>query len=1126
MAVVDPQPRPAGHQSWEGQLLAALVALVGDAAAPAIANRWHDRFTSPYRDSISAADAAADLIELEALTGPGHLRIRFSGHPDQTGRVSLSVYSGKQDLELSRFLPILESLGLWVFDELHWSLGDDRWHVYDFRVRRADRGPVEVEADGSRICDAAIALWQGRADVDGLNRLVTFAAMSWSDVDLLRAYRRFRRQVDPRYGETSITDVLVEHPVMSRGLVDLFKARLDPESSDPDVAAQLAASLGQGCDRVIRLDHDRILRGMVGSVMATVRTNRWLRPGGPLALKFDSRAVPDVPAPAPYREIFVHGRTVQGVHLRAGRVARGGLRWSDRAEDLRTEVLDLMRTQVLKNSLIVPTGAKGGFVLTGPAVSEPAGPVETIEPFEHETRVRAAYECFVEALLDVTDDRRGGAVVPVPGRLDGDDPYLVVAADRGTATLSDLANDLAERRGFWLGDAFASGGSHGYDHKALGVTARGAWEAVRHHFTELGVDVQREPFTVVGIGDMSGDVFGNGMLQSDQLRLVAAFDHRDIFIDPNPDPAATFSERQRLFHQPGSAWRDFDRSLISTGGGIWPRTAKHVDLTPEVQAALRVPDASLTPAELIRAVLRAPVDLLFAGGVGTFVRAGHEDDRRIDDRANAELRVEASSLRARVVAEGANLAFTQPARIEYARRGGRINMDAIDNSAGVDTSDQEVNLKILLGLAMEAGELDPADRDAVFAAGTDDVVESVLAHTVRQCERLTIAHQSSVDHPTWFDDVLTSLVEAEVIDPAVEVLPDRPELDARRRAGAGLTRPELAVLMAGTKRWLTGELLASDVPEQPAARAGLVASFPPAISQRFDHLLDRHPLRRELIASRATNDIVDRMGITFVPRLCRDTGASAPEVVAAAGVARGVTGANASWAAFGDADRGPVFESAVAEPRRVLVELLEALTRWELAHRHGDGIDVVSRIADDRPVYVELLGAMPSLGTKDQRARRTERAEGFVDRGLDPPTAVHAALLPELHVVPDIALLCREIGRPATDVAQAFFAVDDLLGLDRLEARLGALTADDRWAQAAQRGLLEDVEGIRRLAARQALSVSGGPLDAAGAVASYLERESTMVAEAGRLRREVESDPDAGLDALTVAVRAVRRAVS
>ena len=438
----------------------------------------------------------------------------------------------------------------------------------------------------------------------------------------------------------------------------------------------------------------------------------------------------------------MHGHGFQGVHLRAGPVARGGLRWSDRATDVRSEVLDLMRTQVVKNSLIVPTGAKGGFVLTEAAACPSTS--TTSDPDGVEVRVREAYERFVDALLDVTDNRRGDEVVPVPGRLDGDDPYLVVAADRGTAAFSDVANSLAVRRGFWLGDAFASGGSHGYDHKALGVTARGAWQAVRHHFTELGVDVQAEPITVIGIGDMSGDVFGNGMLQSERLRLVAAFDHRHIFLDPDPDPAAAFAERRRLFGLPASSWADYDRSLISSGGGVWSRAAKRVDLTPQTQAVLRVQDESLTPAALIRAILQAPIDLLFAGGVGTFVRASSEDDRGIDDRANAELRIAASSLRARVVAEGANLAFTQRARIEYARRGGRINMDAIDNSAGVDTSDQEVNLKILLSLAIDAGELDPEDRDAVLQAGTDDVVEAVLAHTTRQCERLT--HRSSVEH--------------------------------------------------------------------------------------------------------------------------------------------------------------------------------------------------------------------------------------------------------------------------------------------------------------------------------------------------------------------------------------------
>ena len=1106
--------------AWQTAVEAELEALIGAGAAPC-AERWMHRLPASYRNAIAPPDTARDLVELEQLgdgpvvPGP-EMRVRFSPVAGVDGLVCLSAYSGPDDLELSRLLPVLESLGLWIADELHWTLaeGDRRWHVYDVRLRRVDAQPFDLDLDADRVADAVLAQWTGRTEVDGLNRLVVHAGLDWTDVDLLRALVRYRRQVDPRYTVSYAFDVLVSNPTIAHDLVELFAARFDPDRLDPVRAEAVHEVIEAACDAVARLDDDRILRGLLGTVDAVLRTNRWTRPAGPLAVKLDSGRVPDAPSPVPYREIWVHGRDVHGIHLRAGAVARGGIRWSERPQDLRTEILDLMRTQVLKNALIVPTGAKGGFVLVGPRALEPS-PAD----------VQAAYEAFIGSLLDLTDDRRNGSVVPVAGRLDGDDPYLVVAADRGTARFSDVANRISVERGYWLGDAFASGGSNGFDHKALGVTARGAWTAVAHHFAELGIDVQSDRISVVGIGDLSGDVFGNGMLRSDSVALVAAFDHRDIFIDPDPDPKASFAERERIAALASSSWQDYDRSLISKGGGVFSRDEKSVELSRQMRDVLRVSDAQLTPAALVRAILQAPVDLLFAGGIGTFVRATAEEDIGVDDRANSEVRVAASSLRARVVGEGANLAFTQRARIEYARRGGRINVDAIDNSAGVDTSDREVNSKVLAHMAVVRGEIDAGDADHLVLDQREVVVDAVLEDTSRQCERLSIAQAASATQPDWFERVLLDLEADGTLDAAVLVLPDEAELEVRRTAGAGLTRPEVAVVMAGLKRWLAAQLLAGDLPDDPAMQPALDRYFPEALVARFGHLLGEHPLRRELVACQVTNEVVDLLGMTFVHRIGHDSAATPDEVVAAAAVAYGVVGAPRLFGLLQRDIGEPTSDPARRDPRWLVVDLIGSLTRWELDHRGSDRIDIDARTAEDHPVFKALLGALEDIGTPRQlEARRSLRAE-LVDVGVEPEVAAWAARLPDLRITPDIAALSRELAVAPGEVAGAYAALDGLLELDELGDRIAALDPPGRWAQASQQGLLQDLAAIRRTGVRRALAAADGR-DPESAVEAFLGRAADEIADATAFRRDAGADPESGLDGLTVVVRAVRRAVT
>ena len=1101
------------------------VALESAGVDSATADRWAPRLPATYTSVVSTTEMVDDvklLAELDETTpssGGAHVRFLDVGpepgdgeevtevrqHP-QSKFVVASALVERSPLELSKLVPILERLGFWVIDAQHWTIG--RWWMH--RVGLRLDGPGNPALDRLRWSEAAEAVLEGRSEADDLLGLVTAAGLSWQEVADLRLFVTHRLQVDHRYSLEDMAAVLVSAPGAASALVELFARRFDPDRQDLKRAEQLVSELFAICDGLERLDDDRMLRGLASTVAAVTRTNRWSHPDHPRAVKLDPAAVADLPAPRPAHETWVHGAVpgggrVSGIHLRGGTVARGGIRWSDRPHDLRTEVLDLMRTQVLKNAPIIPTGAKGGFVSDGAP-----GP--------------DAYDAYISALLDLTDDRRGDRVVPAPGRLDGDDTYLVVAADRGTASFSDRANRLATERGYWLGDAFASGGSHGYDHKALGVTARGAWEAVVHHFGRLGIDPRTEEITVVGIGDMSGDVFGNFALRSPHLKLIGAFDHRHVFCDPDPDPATTHRERVRMAALGRSSWDDYDRSLLSEGGFIVPRSQKQVPITPQVASVLRIQAEVLTPAELIRAVLTAPVDLLFAGGIGTFIRSGSEPESTVDDRANSELRVTAEDLRARVVGEGANLAVTQRGRIAYARRGGRINRDAIDNAAGVDTSDHEVNLKILLDLAVGDGTLSVEERNRVLADQTEAVVAHVLGRVRRQCERLTHSELLSGRRQAWFELVLLDLVKEGVLDHDVDVLPDRAQMEARRDAGAGLTRPELAVVLAGVKRWLAARVLESDIPDETASRRFLVGAFPADVSSRFDSVLDRHPLRRELIASGVVNGLVDRLGMTFVHRIAHDTATSPAEVVRASLVAEGMVGAEVWWGRMAEIRPGLLDDPDVPDAHQLVVDLCDQLTRAELLRASGRGDDIATRIASERPVAVEVAAALRRHASIDQRRGQTRRAQSLVKTGWSEDDAAALAVMADLGNVHDLASLSRELDRSPRDLVKGYATLDDGLGLGRLARTVSGLEFDDRWAQAAQAMVLDDLVRLGRDAVRTAVAAHRG-LDAPGAIRQVLADRSVEVAEAVRFCREAEVDPGAGLAGLAVAVRALERAV-
>ncbi|MBA2529680.1 MAG: NAD-glutamate dehydrogenase, partial [Euzebyales bacterium] len=987
-------------RNWTDDLQAELVRVHGEAEGRRLAQTYAGRFPAGYAETTTVHTALLDIAEIERLRGAhggepaDRPTVAMALRPDRADRdlVRFNLYKVGAGVELSGFLPILESLGLVVVEEIPYRLegsGDDlgELHIQDFGVRPR-RGTLNVERDGARLAEAALAIWEGRAEPDKLNQLVLRAGLTWDDVVVLRTYRRYRRQVGTSFTEAYLDDALVENPDVARALVELFDARFNPDrAAVPYDVSDARRRVREGCDAVERLDTDRILRGYLGMIDATLRTNRYSGSDGDrrpyLALKLDSAAVPDMPRPVPYREVFVCSAEMEGVHLRGGPIARGGMRWSDRLEDYRTEVLGLMKAQMLKNAVIVPTGSKGGFVL-----KRPPGDAAALR-----AEVRRQYETFIRGLLDVTDNVIDGEVVPPPRvrRADGDDPYLVVAADRGTATFSDVANAISAEYGFWLGDAFASGGSRGYDHKAMGITARGAWVAVQRHFRELDIDVQSEPVTVVGIGDLSGDVFGNGLLRSEAVKLVAAFDHRDIFLDPDPDPAAAFAERRRLFELPASSWQDYDRDLLSAGGGVWSRTVKAIPLPEPVRRLLHVDAEQLSPPELIQAILRAPSDLLFAGGIGTFVKGSEESHAHVGDRANDAIRIDASQVGARVIGEGGNLAFTQRGRIQYARRGGRINIDAIDNSAGVDTSDREVNLKILLAMAEADGELDGTDRDELLAAMTDDVAARVLRDTYLQT---WIVSQEVAGGPAGMEAYEALMVHLEAggsegvagerqdggaevvagrLDREVELLPTTAEMERRREVGAGMTRPELAVLLGYAKVDLATRLIGSNVCDRNELQRVLAGYFPQLAVERFADRLPHHRLRRELVATVVANDLVNRMGLTYASRTAAELGCTLPDVAAAYWTAREVCDADDHWRSVEALD-GRVEPSLQLELKAEVDRLVDAFTRSYLRHPGGDIAETVTR---DRPAFHELektVAASGALGRRADGARaRAER---------------------------------------------------------------------------------------------------------------------------------------------------------
>ena len=1134
----------AAVRSWDDDLAAEAQRQLGQERAGIVLQTCANSIPQTYKADTVPADAVADLAVVQRLREESApFALRLSMVPNECWRLRVFRLS---PITLSDVLPQLQHMGLEVLDEHPYEFGGDNpFWIYDFGIRGSHGAVTAAEAETMRAgFEAALtALWHGQTEDDEFNGLVLNADLSWRQVVVLRAYARYLRQAGIQFSQSYLQRVLRANPRITRLLIRLFESRFDPmlQGGADERCTAITEELRGALDEVVSLDHDRILRSYLALIEATLRTNYYQHKDGEpapyLAFKLAPERVSVVPAPRPKFEIWVYSPRLEAVHLRFGAVARGGLRWSERPEDFRTEVLGLVKAQEVKNAVIVPSGAKGGFFCK-----------DLPDPGDREAWLAegvACYKTFISGLLDITDNIAGDAVVPPNGvvRLDGDDPYLVVAADKGTATFSDVANEIAIRYGYWLGDAFASGGSEGYDHKKMGITARGAWESVRWHFAALRLNPDTDEFTAVGVGDMSGDVFGNGMLLSRHLKLIAAFDHRNVFVDPNPDPAVSFAERQRLFDLPRSSWADYDTSLISFGGGVWPRSAKSVPVSAQARAALGMDDSvlALSPDELISAILRAPVDLLWNGGIGTYVKASNETHAEAGDRSNDAVRVNATDLRARIVAEGGNLGLTQAARIEYALAGGLVNTDFIDNSAGVDTSDHEVNIKILLAGAIAAEEVRRDERGTLLHALTDEVAAHVLRHNDGQNMALAVSRFQAPRLLHVHARYLRQLLRGNRVTLETDGLPDEKEIAARRSAGTGLTTPELAVLLAHTKIAAGQQVLASDLPDDPFLRSALADYFPVPLRERFADQLGAHRLRREIITTSVINDMVDTGGSTFLFRLGEETGLPVPDITRAWLVAREVFGMRAFWQQV-EALAGSVDVDAriaiVLEARK----LMERATRWLLMNRRppfgiaetvsflGAGVGTV------RSAIPKLLSGRDMVGFEERRA-------SFTSQGVPAGLADEVAAMVPSYSAFDIVTSAASTRHGVEETAAVYFLLADRLQLGRLRDLIVALPREDRWSSVARSALRDDLYAAHAALTRDVLAIgsSGSGLTGAWAavgqfgstgssaedrVAAWEAQNAPAVARTAATLAEIWESNRFTFTTLSVAVRVIRALVA
>ena len=1100
-------------RGWNEAVATHLAAHEEEGRAAMLAARYAPAFPTGYRLTYGPEEAARDIAKLRTLAladGEPHTADRavrlYRLTSDAGETLRLKIYTLRGELALSDVVPALENFGFRVGAEVPTHLTDEALgSVHDFILAvPAGLSAETLLARAGLIEDALATVLNGGAEDDPFNRLIAATGLAPQEANWMRAIYRYLRQTGVSYTIYTVVDALAAAPQVTAAMIALFTARHDPAfKGDRDEA--IAAAQGaftRGLAKVTAINDDRLLRLYRAVIDAVLRTNAFAPASAEaLAFKLESARVPGLPKPLPWREIFVYSRRVEGIHLRSGKVARGGLRWSDRRDDFRTEVLGLMKAQRVKNAVIVPTGAKGGFYpkqLPSPAIDREGWAAEG----------RAAYEIFIRTLLSVTDNIVAGRVVhPAAVEvLDGEDPYFVVAADKGTATFSDIANGIAQSRDFWLDDAFASGGSNGYDHKAMGITARGAWVSVQRHFREMGVDVQMDSVTVAGCGDMSGDVFGNGMLLSKTLKLVAAFDHRHIFIDPSPDPMTSWKERKRLFELPRSSWEDYNPALISRGGGVFPRSAKAIKLTKQMQTLLGIDAKTIEPEALITAILKAPVDLMWFGGIGTYVKAPQENNIQVGDPANDGLRVDATDLRAKVIGEGANLGVTQAGRIAFSLNGGRINTDFIDNSAGVDCSDNEVNIKIALAAATASGKLSAKKRNTLLAAMTDEVANIVLEDNRLQALALSVAESGGPGATASYVRLIERLEEMSDFDRRTEGLADGETLLRRAADGQGLARPELAVLLSSAKLALQAAIEASPLPDDPVLEDLLIARFPTAMRKPYVGAIRGHRLRREMIATSLSNRMVNRLGIVHPFELAEEEGVGLAEVTAAFVVTERLFGLEALWAeldaaAIPEAARLALFDRLAAAVGNLMSDVLRT------ASGRVSAGSMVSALAEGVAV---LTAAREELLTAEPRARSQELRKGFIAAAAPEALAAKVANLFDFDGAVGLAHAAGETGIDAKLLTHAFTDVGTRLGLDWAQGIAAHMSPSDVWERLLVSGLARDLQQMRIEFLRRLMRSKAGKDDPLGAVAAWAARNGAAVAQFRSMIARAQARPPVG----------------
>jgi glutamate dehydrogenase len=1107
-------------RGWQEDLHDSLVAHFGEERGNRLHHRFGKAFPAGYREERSIVEAVTDAAIMDGLSAGQTLAMTlYLGDELSATPLRLRVFNASEPIPLSLSLPMLEHMGAKVLEELNYKVepeGMPPIYVHDFGMNYAGKIKPDVSQVKSAFEEAFLRAWHGEIENDDFNRLVLQASLGWREITVLRAFSKYLRQTGFTFSQAYMEQALSANAAVARKLVELFVARFDPNNiADAGLnSLVLTTEIDNALDSVENLDEDRILRRFLALIRALTRTNYFQKsiegePKPYLSFKFNPALVPNLPAPRPMFEIYVYSPRIEGVHLRGGRVARGGLRWSDRMEDFRTEVLGLMKAQMVKNTVIVPVGSKGGFVVKQPSPDREAFMKEGIE----------CYQIFLRGLLDVTDNLVAGKVVPPKDvvRYDTDDPYLVVAADKGTATFSDIANGVSKEYGFWLDDAFASGGSVGYDHKKMGITARGAWESVKRHFRRLGVNTQTTDFTVVGIGDMSGDVFGNGMLLSRHIQLTGAFDHRHIFLDPHPDPETSFTERERLFNLPRSSWAEYDRKLLSKGGGIYSRSAKSVALTPEVKQLLGLEADSLTPTDLIRALLKSEVDLLYNGGIGTYVKATNQTHLEAGDRTNDAIRVNGAELRCKVVAEGGNLGLTQLGRIEYALNGGKINTDAIDNSAGVDCSDHEVNIKILLNSAVAEGLMSLQQRNKLLAEMTDEIGTLVLRDNYFQSQSLSVRERMPLDPQKRF---IKYLEKSGKLNREVEFLPSDEELASRKAAKTGLTSPERAVLLAYSKIMLYDEVLASSVPKDAYIATALVRYFPAPLRERYLEQMQRHPLKHEIVATHLTNEIINRVGTTYIYRMQEESGAATPDVVRAYLITREIFDFVSFWQAVEALDNKvpeTVQSDMLFDSERLFTRATVWFLRYENLHQ-----DIAKTVEHFAPGIKDIASGLDRFLSPEEKIGLKLANERLSQNNVPPELAKRLVSFEPLYSALDIVEIAVGTKRSVEEVAGVYFVVGGRLHLSWLRTQIDGLPGDSHWQTLAKTGLTDDVSRLQTELTTVILKISPEMSVPEELINQWEGKKKSELERSRQLLADLHSAGNLDLPMLSVALRELR----